>query len=252
MPTIERRAIADGTVSYRVRVRLKGAAVASATFARKTDAKKWAHATEVAIREGRYFKTAAAQRCTLAEVIDRYVAEVLPRKPRTAKFQARQLAWWRAQLGHLFLCDVTASAIAEARAILLAAPIHGKRARGHSTANRYLAALSHVLTIAVQEWELLESNAARKLRKFAEPATARRIPLQGGMRRAVGGLQQFFESAPARRRGPRDLDGYAAQRDPATSSPARRRCARHDLSRRHQERHATRCSIKQSGTRSDA
>ena len=93
MATIENRIAPNGALTYRAKIRLKGAPAACATFARKTDAKKWAQATEAAIREDRYFKTAAARRCTLAETIDRYAREILPRKPRTAKFQARQLAW---------------------------------------------------------------------------------------------------------------------------------------------------------------
>jgi len=169
MPTIETRIAPNGAVTYRAKVRLKGAPVAYATFARKTDAKKWAQATEAAIREGRYFKTAAAKRCTLAETIDRYAREILPRKPRTAKFQARQLAWWRAELGHLFLADVTASAISEARANLLFPPRRGKRVRGPATANRYMAVLSHLLTVAVREWELLDINPAGRLSKLKEP-----------------------------------------------------------------------------------
>jgi integrase len=169
MPTIERRAIGDGTTSYRVRVRLKGAPTASATFARKTDATKWAQSTEAAIREGRYFRSAAAKRCSLDETIDRYLREVLPRKPRNAKLQARQLAWWKAQIGHLFLADVTASVIADAREKLLTEPADNDRPRGPATANRYMAAISHVLTIAVREWELLDTNVARKLSKLREP-----------------------------------------------------------------------------------
>ena len=39
-------------VKYRVLIRLKGCPPQSATFARKTDAKKWAQDTESAIRDG--------------------------------------------------------------------------------------------------------------------------------------------------------------------------------------------------------
>lgn len=55
------------------RASLKGAPQVSASFARKTDARKWAQDTESAIRDGRYFKASAAHRYTLAETIDRYV-----------------------------------------------------------------------------------------------------------------------------------------------------------------------------------
>jgi len=92
MPTIESRFAPDGAVTYRAKVRIKGARQVSASFSRKTDAAKWGHATEVAIREDRYFKSSASKRRTFANAVDRYVSEVLPRKPRTAKFQARQRA----------------------------------------------------------------------------------------------------------------------------------------------------------------
>jgi hypothetical protein len=42
MPTIEERKSQDGTVSYRVKVRLKGFRPVFATFSRKTDARYWA------------------------------------------------------------------------------------------------------------------------------------------------------------------------------------------------------------------
>ena len=91
MPTIERRFSPDGIVRFRVRVRLNGARTASKTFRRKTDAQKWAQKTEVAIREDQYAINPISRRKTLAELIDRYVVEVLPRKPQTAPFQKRQL-----------------------------------------------------------------------------------------------------------------------------------------------------------------
>ncbi len=169
MPTIECRMAPDGAVTYRAKVRIKGARQVSSSFTRKTDAARWGHATEAAIREDRYFKSSAAKNNTLADAIDRYVCEVFPRKPRTAKFQARQLGWWRAELGHLFLGDVTASAISEARARLLSQPGRGKRSRGPATANRYMAVLAHLLSVAAREWEWLEINAAHKLRKLKEP-----------------------------------------------------------------------------------
>jgi integrase len=169
MPTFETRVAPDGTISHRAKVRVKGAPQVSASFKSLTRARRWAQRVEADIRDERYFKTAEAKRHTLADAIDRYVREVLPRKPRTAKFQARQLAWWRAELGHLFLADVTASAISEARAALQVARGAGKRARGPATANRYMAVLSHLLSVAVREWEWLETNAAQKLRKFKEP-----------------------------------------------------------------------------------
>lgn len=65
MAAIQERKTQDGKAMYRVLVRLKGYPPQSATFDRKTDAKKWAQQTEAAIREGRHFKTREAKKHTV-------------------------------------------------------------------------------------------------------------------------------------------------------------------------------------------
>ncbi len=52
MAYIQRRSTKDGQPRYRVQVRLRGHPVQTATFERKTDAKRWAQQVESAIREG--------------------------------------------------------------------------------------------------------------------------------------------------------------------------------------------------------
>jgi len=56
MAIIENRRAEDGTLSYRVKVRLKGHPSETASFTRLTDAKRWAQSTEAAIREGDILK----------------------------------------------------------------------------------------------------------------------------------------------------------------------------------------------------
>ena len=82
MALIESRRSPAGVVSYRARVRLKGHPEASGTFARLTDAKRWVQDTESAIRAGRFFATAEAKRHTFADLVDRYIKEVIPLKPK--------------------------------------------------------------------------------------------------------------------------------------------------------------------------
>ena len=69
MANINKRTASDGSVSYQVRVRLKGFKEQAATFERLTDAKRWVQDTEAAIRDGRHFKTTEAKRHTLGEVV---------------------------------------------------------------------------------------------------------------------------------------------------------------------------------------
>jgi hypothetical protein len=73
MATIKERKTKEGKIKYQVRIRRKGYPIQIATFARLTDAKKWARQTEVSIEEGRHFKTSAAKKYTVANMIDRYI-----------------------------------------------------------------------------------------------------------------------------------------------------------------------------------
>ncbi len=69
MAYIEKRETKSGNVRYRDLIRLKGFPTQSATFRTKTLAKRWAQATDSAIREGRHFKMQEAKRHTLADLV---------------------------------------------------------------------------------------------------------------------------------------------------------------------------------------
>lgn len=75
--------------------------------------------------------------------------------------QNSQLAWWSARLGQLPLEELTPAIIGEHRDKLC-------RGRSGSTVNRYLAALSAVLSEAVREWMWLEQNSVRRVRRPPE------------------------------------------------------------------------------------
>jgi integrase len=169
MATIEKRTADNGETSYRVKVRLKGYPAQSATFQRLTDAKKWASATESAIREGRHFKTAEAKKHTLADLIDRYIKDVLPKKPKQAYAQRPQLERWKAELGSYALADITPALIVECRDKLCTEPTPRGVQRSPATVVRYMAALSHAFTVAVNEWQWLEDSPMRKVKKPKEP-----------------------------------------------------------------------------------
>jgi integrase len=155
---------------YRVQVRLRGAPPLTACFQSKTDAKKWAAQIESAIREGRYFHSSEARRHDLGELVERYLLEVNPQKPRGMRDRERHLRWWRHTLGHLKLADVTPVLLAEYRNRLLRSKAAiGNKVRSPGTVNRYLASLSHAFTIAVKDWGWLDDNPCRKVRRATEP-----------------------------------------------------------------------------------
>ena len=169
MANIESRRSNDGSISYRAKVRLKGHGTESATFARLTDARRWAQATEAAIREGRHFKTSQAKRHTVADLVDRYVREVLPHKPKNASNTKLHLLWWKSKLGPLSLAELNAAAIVKHRNELSSSMTRRKRPMSPSTVVRYMAALSHALNIAVRDWGWLDDSPMRKVSKPREP-----------------------------------------------------------------------------------
>lgn len=169
MAVIQERKDKSGKIKYRALVRLKGYPPQSATFERRTDAKKWAQDTESAIRHGRYFPSQESRKHTFSDLIDRYIIQVLPHKPKMIKQQKSQLTWWKNQLGHYLLAEVSPALISECKERLFSDKKANGKTRAPATVSRYLSALSHAFTIAVNEWGWLEHNPVSKVKKPTEP-----------------------------------------------------------------------------------
>ena len=174
---------------HQAMIRLKGFPHVSETFERKTDAKLWAQKTEAAMRAGKWFPERAGAEKTVADAIDRFLAEAMPSRADRDTEEPR-LKWWRSELGAFALGNLTPAAITAARDKLLATPMPsrakkrepGEKPKGgrpkpkgvvapraKSTVNRYLAILSTVFTHAVKDWGWLPDNPLRRVRKLKEP-----------------------------------------------------------------------------------
>jgi len=164
MATIKERRTKEGKTKYQVRIRRKGYPIQIATFARITDAKRWARQTEVSIEEGRHFKTSAAKKYTVANTIDRYIKQF-----QSSQAKKAQLEWWKNRIGYYLLSDITPAIIAEGRDELLITPTNKEKQRSSSTVVRYIAALSHVFTIAVKEYGWIETSPVANVTKPKEP-----------------------------------------------------------------------------------
>jgi hypothetical protein len=82
MAHIEERDLENGKTKYRVQIRVRG-------YPQKTDVKR-----------GAVFQGSRGKKRTLRDLIDRYVKEVLPRKPKNACNVATQLNWWKQTIGN--------------------------------------------------------------------------------------------------------------------------------------------------------
>lgn len=158
----------DGSVTYHAEVRLKGYPPQRESFRTRTLAKKWIQDTESSIRDGRHFRIAEAKKHTVKDLIDRFISQWLSQFPHRVIRQTAYLAWWKDRLGHLLLSDLTPTVLADARDALLAEKTPRGNIRNPSTANRYLAAFSRALTIAMKEWGWLDDTPMRKVSKPSE------------------------------------------------------------------------------------
>ncbi len=158
----------DGTVTFHAEVRLKGYPPQRASFRTKSLAKKWVQDTESSIRDGRHFRTAEAKKHTVKDLIEKFISQWLSQYPHRVVRQTAYLAWWKERLGHLLLADLTPTVLAEARDTLLAEKTPRQTIRNPSTVNRYIAAFSRALTIAMKEWGWIDDTPMRKLSKPSE------------------------------------------------------------------------------------
>jgi integrase len=156
MANIEKRISQAGLISYRVLIRLKGYPAQSATFKRITDAKRWELQTEAAIREGRYFQVSEAKKHTFNELVSRYCAEILPSyNLKEQQNRRHKLDWWAQMMGPCLLADITPALLTEHKAKLSQSP---------ATVDKYLKNLSHVFTVAFDDWAWLDSNPVKKVK----------------------------------------------------------------------------------------
>ena len=79
----------DGTKSYHAEVRLKGHAPERSCHRTLTLAKNWIQDTEAAIRDGRHFLTSEAKKHTVAELVDRFIEQWIP---KYAKYHVAKIA----------------------------------------------------------------------------------------------------------------------------------------------------------------
>ncbi len=168
MASIDKREWKGG-ISYRARVRVNGQ-TRIATFKRKTDALQWAGETEAALKRGRYVPTRDDMRRTVADLVDRYVEDVLPTKVKNKDRRTfrQRLTWWKTAIGGYALADVTPGLIGECRDKLSRTTNHYGERLSPATLNRYLAAFSAGLKHAVNEWQWLDDNPMRRVTKRAE------------------------------------------------------------------------------------
>jgi integrase len=154
---------------YQVRIVRKGYPPLSRTFTTRTDAARWARATEVEIERGAIVSGAKCP--TLAEAIERYMAECTPRKKSARSERYLLQSWARSSLAPCLLIRLRPSQIAQWRDRRLA------QGASVQTVRNGLTALSTVFEQAIREWGVdYAINPVRRIKRPSPPkARTRRV-----------------------------------------------------------------------------
>lgn len=185
----------NGSISYHAEVRRKQATPIRKSFSTLTAAKNWVRTTETRILEGDMIESEKKQQyrinelikrheslneyiqnklkqlevsktTTLNDLIDIYIEKNLDNLRKKDKLS--HLQWWRKYYGDKYLIDMTPYIISEAKHKLIQEKNKNGILRNKATANRYLATLSTIFTLAYKEWELISENPFLKVSKFPE------------------------------------------------------------------------------------
>lgn len=160
---------------WRARVRRRGHAQQSETFRTKAAAERWARKVEAEQDEGHQAPAAEAKRMTLADALDKYLAEVTAEKRGAAQEGYRVALWKKQAIAARPLADVTPSDVAAFR--------KARKAAGKSpnTIRLELALLSNLFTVARTEWKMARlPNPVADTKKPSTVGTARTRRLRPG------------------------------------------------------------------------
>ncbi len=159
---------------WRAIIRRQGWPKVSKTFRVKRDAENWARTTEDEIIRGIFVPRSRSEKLTVTQALNRYLKEVTPtKKVKTQKSEHFRAEKLKSELGRYSLAALNTEIIANYRDKRVE---EGKSA---TTIRLELALLSHLFTVAIQEWRLgLIANPVLNVRKPS--------PAEGRNRRLIG------------------------------------------------------------------
>lgn len=154
MASITRR----GDYQYQAIIRRKGYPSQTRTFETRADAERWARDIESQMDKGRFRDLRELKGVTLADVLQRYLENVTPTKKGQVAERNRIKQLQCHPIGQRPLNTLCARDFAEYRDARL-------QAVSNNTVRLELALLSHLYTVAIQEWSMPLEHALRNLRK---------------------------------------------------------------------------------------
>ncbi|MBD9401342.1 site-specific integrase [Comamonas sp. CMM02] len=182
MPTI----VKTPSGTWKAVIRKTGWPSTIKTFRIKRDAEDWARRTEDEMVRGVYIHRSGSERTTVEVALKRYLSDITPtKKPSTQKAEHTKAKQLIKGLGKYSLAALSADVLAGYRDERLATLTSRGGVTSNNTVRLELALLSHLYTVAIQEWGLgLTFNPVLNIRK-PSPGEGRNRRLQPGEERKL-------------------------------------------------------------------
>ena len=169
------------------------------TFESRADAERWARTVESSIDKGQFVNINEAQRTTLGDVIERYLAEVTPTMKSALADTIRLRAMMRRPLARLSMVNLSAARIAAFRDEWLKQVSAG-------TVIRELAYLSAIINHARREWGINVPNPVQMVRKPSSPPARARVLSEEEVSRLLHALEPTADRSGSAGGRPRAQD----------------------------------------------
>lgn len=163
-----------GAYQWEVRVRRKGHAVVCKTFGTRADAERWAREIESEMDRGVYVSRSEAESTTLAEALDRYIIEHIPRLSKTNRNKTKALALKKRAFANKYLATVRGKDIADF--------IKERESEGvkGNTILQDLSVISKLYNLAIRDWGMESLRNPVELVTKPKPDKGRERRLEEG------------------------------------------------------------------------
>lgn len=167
---------------WQARVRRLGHPDETRSFLTHQEAERWARSVESEMDQGGYTSPLKAQKTTLADLIQRYVAEVLPSMKGAHDDVIRLKAICRRPICKNSIAALTPAKVADYRDMRLTEVAAG-------TVVRELAYLSSIINHGRREWGIHANNPVALVRKPTQPKGRERVLTSAERERLLAELQ---------------------------------------------------------------
>lgn len=168
--------------NWQARVKRKGYPVETRTFPTKTEARNWSRSIENDFDKGIFHSRSEAEQITLANVINRYIAEVSMTKRGGREEVIRLGAMKRNRIASYSMANLTPQVVAQYRDERL------KNCKA-GTVIRDLAMLSSLINHSRREWQISMDNPISRIRRPAMPLGRVRVLSLEEEKRLISALQ---------------------------------------------------------------